>query len=259
MCRASTYTTGVLDAHEVGLMADGRIVFVNTAYNCLAVPSERHSFTAFWMPPFISGLVDGRSLPSQWPRDGAGHGRAMSPRCRAPTRIDGWRDRRADGGVVIDVATGGGGLRRAFHAAFAAPAQWRSLGSQLGPARTRHRGFTDGRRNGQISAGCFLPRLPARTGHFAAGYAFVGLSKPRYQRFEGLALDGAPHGSGGFGTLVRHPGHRHRESSVASIGSASTEQVAEIFDVAVLAWRRLSRCHWVSRRTRSGRSSPMRG
>jgi uncharacterized protein (TIGR03032 family) len=28
-----TYTTGVLDAHDVGLLADGEIIFVNTRYN----------------------------------------------------------------------------------------------------------------------------------------------------------------------------------------------------------------------------------
>jgi uncharacterized protein (TIGR03032 family) len=30
------FVTGELDTHDVGLLADGRIVFVNTLYNCLA-------------------------------------------------------------------------------------------------------------------------------------------------------------------------------------------------------------------------------
>jgi uncharacterized protein (TIGR03032 family) len=37
--------TGELDVHDIGQLADGRTVFVNTLYNCLATPSERHSFT----------------------------------------------------------------------------------------------------------------------------------------------------------------------------------------------------------------------
>ena len=51
------YVTGELDAHDVGLLNDGRIVFVNTRYNCLATPSARHSFTPVWKPPFISKIV----------------------------------------------------------------------------------------------------------------------------------------------------------------------------------------------------------
>ncbi len=47
-----------LDAHDVGLLRDGRIVFVNTQFNCLArPPSARHSFTPLWKPPFISKIV----------------------------------------------------------------------------------------------------------------------------------------------------------------------------------------------------------
>jgi uncharacterized protein (TIGR03032 family) len=33
------FVTGELDAHDVGLLSDGRPVFVNTLYNCLATPS----------------------------------------------------------------------------------------------------------------------------------------------------------------------------------------------------------------------------
>ncbi len=53
----TTYTTGVLDAHDVGLLDDGRIIFVNTLYNCLATTSSRNSFTPLWKPPFISKIV----------------------------------------------------------------------------------------------------------------------------------------------------------------------------------------------------------
>ena len=40
--------TGELDAHDIGQLNDGRPVFVNTLYNCLATPSDRHSFTPVW-------------------------------------------------------------------------------------------------------------------------------------------------------------------------------------------------------------------
>ena len=35
------HTTGAIDTHDVAVDADGRIVFVNTAYSCLATTSER--------------------------------------------------------------------------------------------------------------------------------------------------------------------------------------------------------------------------
>ena len=86
-------------------LPDGRIVFVNTLYNCLATPSERHSFTPIWRPPFISAIVkeDRCHLNGLAMADGVP--RYVTAVSRSDT-IDGWRDRRADGGVVIDVQTG---------------------------------------------------------------------------------------------------------------------------------------------------------
>jgi len=57
------FVTGELDAHDIGELADGRIVFVNTLYNCLATPSARHSFTPIWKPPFISKIVNEDRCP----------------------------------------------------------------------------------------------------------------------------------------------------------------------------------------------------
>jgi uncharacterized protein (TIGR03032 family) len=178
-----TYTTGVLDAHEVGLMADGRIVFVNTAYNCLATPSERHSFAPLWMPPFISALVEedrchlnGLALENGKPR-------YVSAVSRSDT-IDGWRDRRANGGIVVDVETGDivcSGLSMPHSPRVADGRLWvlNSGSGELGEIDRASR--------------TFLPR--AFCPGFVRGlaihgrHAFVGLSKPRYKRFEGLALD----------------------------------------------------------------------
>ena len=50
-------TTGDLDVHEVAVMGDGRIVFVNTLYSCLATLSQVHSFRPYWKPKFISKLA----------------------------------------------------------------------------------------------------------------------------------------------------------------------------------------------------------
>ncbi len=51
------YTTGDLDIHDLAVDKDGRVIFVNTLYSCLATLSDRHSFTPLWQPPFISKLA----------------------------------------------------------------------------------------------------------------------------------------------------------------------------------------------------------
>jgi len=56
MPRQSEFT-GQLDQHDLGIDADGRSIFVNTRFNCLATPDPRHSFAEVWRPPFISALV----------------------------------------------------------------------------------------------------------------------------------------------------------------------------------------------------------
>jgi len=52
------HVTGQLDAHDVGVLTNGDIIFVNTKYNCLATLSQRHSFKPLWKPHFITDIVD---------------------------------------------------------------------------------------------------------------------------------------------------------------------------------------------------------
>lgn len=178
-----TYTTGVLDAHEVGLLADGRIVFVNTAFNCLAVPSERHSFSPYWTPPFISGLVNEDRCHLNGLAMEKGKPRYVTAVSRSDT-IDGWRDRRANGGIVMDVDTGEvvcQGLSMP-HSPRLADGQLWVLNSGSGEL-----GEVD-RKTGTFRAHAFCPGF-VRGLAIHGRHAFVGLSKPRYKRFEGLALD----------------------------------------------------------------------
>jgi uncharacterized protein (TIGR03032 family) len=101
----AAFTTGDLDIHDVAVEASGRVVFVNTLFGCLATLHEHASFTPLWGPPFLSALVpeDRCHLNGLAVRDG---------RVRYVTAVassdvaDGWRDRRGDGGCVIDVPTG---------------------------------------------------------------------------------------------------------------------------------------------------------
>lgn len=98
-------TTGDLDIHDVAVDASGRPVFVATAFGCIATLAERASFTPLWRPPFLSKLaaedrchLNGLALSDGRPR----YATAVSMSDVA----DGWRDKRRDGGVVIDIADG---------------------------------------------------------------------------------------------------------------------------------------------------------
>src|SRR5688572_11024876 len=95
-------TTGDLDIHDMAVETDGRLVFVNTLFGCLATLSETHSFTPLWQPPFARKLAaeDRCHLNGLALKDGrAAYVTAVSESDVA----DGWRDHRADGGIVIDV------------------------------------------------------------------------------------------------------------------------------------------------------------
>jgi uncharacterized protein (TIGR03032 family) len=179
------YVTGELDAHDIGQLADGRVVFVNTLYNCLATPSERHSFTPIWQPNFISKIIkeDRCHLNGLAVADGVP--RYVTAVSKSDT-IDGWRDRRVDGGIVIDVETGkiaAEGLSMPHSPRLYRGRLW-ILNSGTGEFGWIEPSASDGKFNVLAFCPGFVRGLA-----FHGKYAFVGLSKPRYQRFEGLALD----------------------------------------------------------------------
>ncbi len=183
----TAHVTGALDAHDLGIDRDGRILFVNTRFNCLSTISERHSFRPVWTPPFVSRIVDEDRchLNGMAMRDGRP---AFVTAVSRSDTIDGWRDRRADGGVVVDVETGRivcRGLSMPHSPRWYRGRLWLlnsgtgELGSII-PA--------DGDSQGRFEPLAFCPGF-LRGLSFHGRYAFVGLSRPRYQRFEGLALD----------------------------------------------------------------------
>ncbi len=102
--------------------------------------------------------------------------------------IDGWRDRRFDGGIVIDVATGEiiiGGLSMPHSPRVYADKLWvlNSGTGELGWVEPAEKAA-----DAKFHVVAFCPGF-VRGLSFHGKYALVGLSKPRYQRFEGLALD----------------------------------------------------------------------
>jgi uncharacterized protein (TIGR03032 family) len=177
-------TTGDLDIHDVALDQDGRPVFVNTLFSCLATVSERYSFRPLWRPAFISKLaaedrchLNGLAMEGGEPR----YVTAVSQSDVA----DGWRDHRQDGGVVIDVTTNEivlEGLSMPHSPRLHQGKLW------LLNSGTGYFGYVD-RDCGRFEPVAFCPGY-GRGLSFIDRFAVVGVSGPRNNRtFSGLKLD----------------------------------------------------------------------
>ena len=99
-------TTGDIDVHELSVDRAGRVIFVNTKYSCLATMSITHGFKPLWKPPFISRLAaeDRCHLNGLAMHEGAP---AYVTAVSRSDMINGWRDRRHEGGVLVDVRDDG--------------------------------------------------------------------------------------------------------------------------------------------------------
>lgn len=179
------YTTGDLDIHDIAVESSGRVVFVNTRFGCLATLSEQSSFTPLWRPPFLSKLApeDRCHLNGLALEDGkARYVTAVS----VSDVADGWRDRRRDGGVVIDVQT-----NEIIATGLSMPHSPRIYRGKLWllNAGTGYFGSID-RASGNFEPLTFCPGF-LRGLAFAGDYAIVGLSGPRGDKhtFGGLPLD----------------------------------------------------------------------
>ncbi|RJF98508.1 TIGR03032 family protein [Noviherbaspirillum saxi] len=178
------YTTGDLDVHDMAVDADGKLVFVNTLFGCLATLSDTHSFKPLWKPPFLSKLAaeDRCHLNGLAMKDG--HAAYVTATSRSDV-ADGWRDHRADGGVVIDVASNEIALSGV---SMPHSPRWHNGKLWLLDSGTGNFGYAD------LDAGRFVPVsfCPGymRGLSFHGDFALIGLSKPRHNKtFSGLGLD----------------------------------------------------------------------
>lgn len=176
-------TIGDLDIHELGIRTDGRVVFVNTKYSCLAELSPTHSFKAIWKPKFISKLAPEDRCHLNGLAMVDGEPKYVTAVCKSDS-VDGWRERRRDGGVVIDVQTDEivcEGLSMPHSP------RWHNGRLWLLNAGTGQLGWVDFGKKAFVPH-AFVPGF-ARGLSIIGNVAAVGLSKPRNQRFEGLQLD----------------------------------------------------------------------
>lgn len=182
----ATWITGDVDAHDVVVPADGRPIFVNTLFSCLATVSDGYSFKPLWRPPFISRLapedrchLNGLALEDGKPR--------YVTMVADSDVADGWRDRRAEGGLAMDVTT-----NEVLVWGLSMPHSPRVHDGRLWllNSGTGELGFVD-RAAAKFTAVAFCPGY-ARGLAFVGPYAIVGLSLARENRtFQGLPLDEA--------------------------------------------------------------------
>ena len=236
------YYTGDVDAHDLAVTPEGgRFLFVNTLFSCIATVSETHSFKLVWKPPFIDRLaaedrchLNGLALDKGKLR----YATAVSESNVA----DGWRDHRADGGIVIDCQSNEIIRARPVDAALPAAAQGQAVRAQF-----RYRPFRHGRRQDRkIRDDCVLPRLPARPRHCRRFRPDRALQAAAEETFSGLALDD---------NLKKHKIDARCGIYVVDLKSgdmvhrARLEGLAsELYDVAVLPDRRRPRYRLQERR-----------
>jgi uncharacterized protein (TIGR03032 family) len=185
------YITGDLDIHDVAVSESGEagerrnsLIFVNTLFSCLATISETHSFVPVWQPPFISKLAaeDRCHLNGLALREGQP---AYVTAVSQSDMAEGWREKRSDGGCVIDV-----GRNEVIASGLSMPhsPRWYKDKLWLLNSGTGEFGYVDTQR-GSFEPVAFCPGY-LRGLAFCGDFAIVGLSKPRDNKtFNGLALN----------------------------------------------------------------------
>jgi uncharacterized protein (TIGR03032 family) len=177
-------TVGDVDIHEVGVDAEGRMIFVNTRYSCLCTVDLTHSFRPIWKPPFISKLA----AEDRCHLNGLAMHEGRPKYVTAVSRSDvltGWRERRHEGGVLIDVETD-----RIVTDQLSMPHSPRVVGDQVyaldsGRGQIIRIDPKTGAKTDIAFAPGFLRGMAIHNGH-----AVVTVSKPRDGTFKHLSLDG---------------------------------------------------------------------
>ena len=178
------WTTGDLDIHDVALGKDGKPVFVNTLFGCLATVSDTHSFVPLWKPPFLSRLAAEDRCHLNGMATADGEPRYVTSVSQTDVN-DGWRDQRREGGTVTDVKA-----NQVVLTGLSMPHSPRLHGGKLWllDSGTGNFGYVDLAR-GKFEPVAFCPGY-LRGLSFVGDYAVLGLSLNRENKtFQGLALE----------------------------------------------------------------------
>ena len=98
------HITGDIDIHEMAFDGAGQPWFINTRFSALCTLNGMNSFLPVWRPPFITAYepedrchLNGLALVDGRPRFVTALGQS--------DQRGGWRERKADGGVLMDMAS----------------------------------------------------------------------------------------------------------------------------------------------------------
>lgn len=179
-----SYITGDIDVHDIAIDKQGRIVFVNTLFCCLATVRHTHSFAPIWRPKYIFKLaaedrchMNGMAMVNGSPKYVTSVGMSDA--------ADGWREHRASGGVIVDVES-----NEVAMTGLSMPHSPRMHEGKLYVLNsgTGYFGTIDVEK-GKFEPIAFCPGY-MRGLDFINGFAIIGMSKCRENRtFSGLELD----------------------------------------------------------------------
>jgi uncharacterized protein (TIGR03032 family) len=101
----ASHVTGNIQGHELAWGTGGELWLVNTRFSCLCTLDRSATFTPRWRPPFVSALeptdrchLNGLGMVDGKPRYVTALGETDEPA--------GWRENKARGGILMDVASG---------------------------------------------------------------------------------------------------------------------------------------------------------
>lgn len=176
--------TGDIDIHDMGVESSGRLVFINTLFNCIATTDDHYSFKPLWKPSWISRLApeDRCHLNGLAFRDGKA--RYVTAVSRSDV-ADGWRDKRKTSGVLIDIET-----NEVLLEGLSMPhsPRWHNGKLYLLNSGTGFFGYADLEKREFVPL-TFCPGY-ARGMGFVGPYAVIGLSDRRENRtFQDLELE----------------------------------------------------------------------
>ena len=98
------YYTGKVDVHDLN-WGDAGLWGVTTAFSCLSIIDDNHSFTPEWQPSFISSLMPEDRCHLNGMAMKEGQPRYVTALSQTDTK-NGWRKNIENSGVLMDVNTG---------------------------------------------------------------------------------------------------------------------------------------------------------
>ena len=228
------HVTGDVQIHEMAWVpradapADPELWFVNTRFSCLCTRAMPYSFVPRWRPRFVSAIApqDRCHLNGLGVRDGAVR---YVTALAATDTPGGWRDRKKDGGVLIDIAD-----NEILARGLSMPHSPRWYAGKLWVLNSGQGGLgTIDPATGKYEEVASLPGF-TRGLDFVGPLAFVGLSQVRESAvFSGIAIAERPVAERSCGVWVVHI-----ETGQVVAYVKFEDALQEIFAVAALKRRR---------------------